>query len=155
LVRDVADLYFLTIDDLLGLEGLQQKSAENLLRGIEASRGRGLARLLYALGIRHVGATAAQLLARAFGSMDRLMAASREELAAVHGSGDTTAAALESYQAEPANREVIEMLRKAGVDLTEPEAGPTEGPSAGMTFVVTGTLPTLSRKDATRLIENG
>ena len=153
LVRDVGDLYYLTIDDLLTLDGLQQKSAENLLQGIDASRQRGLGRLLFALGVRHVGSTAAQLLARAFGDIDRLMAASREELAAVHGIGDTTAGALESYLAEPSNREVIEKLRRAGVDLTEPEAGPTEGPFAGKTFVVTGTLPTLSRKEATRLIE--
>src|SRR5690606_30469909 len=153
LVHDVGDLYFLKLEDLLQLDGMQQKSAENLLRGIDASRSRGLARVLYGLGVRHVGATAAQLLARAFGTMDRLMAASREQLAAVHGIGDTTAAALEAYFADPTNRAVIEKLRQGGVDLTEAEAGPAEGPFAGMTFVVTGTLPTLSRKEATRLIE--
>jgi DNA ligase (NAD+) len=154
LVRDVGDLYFLTLPDLLQLDGLQQKSAENLLEGITASRGRGLARVLYALGVRHVGATAAQLLARAFGDIDRLMAASRAELAAVHGIGDTTAGALEAFLAEPSNRTVIEKLRTAGVDLTEPEADVGEGPFSGMTFVVTGTLPTLSRKEASSLIES-
>lgn len=153
LVRDVGDLYLLTLEDLLGLEGLQRKSAENLLRGIDTSRGRGLARVLFALGVRHVGATAAQLLARAFGDIDRLLAAPREALAAVHGIGDTTAGALRSFLDEPENREVIEKLRRAGVDLTEADAGPAEGVFAGMTFVVTGTLPTLSRKEATRVIE--
>jgi DNA ligase (NAD+) len=154
LVHDVADLYFLNVEDLLALEGLQQKSAENLVQGIAASRERGLARLLYALGVRHVGATAAQLLARAFGDVDRLMTASREELAAVHGIGDTTAGALQSYLAEPSNRAVIEKLRLAGVDLTESAAAPSRGPFSGMTFVVTGTLPALSRKEASSLIEN-
>ena len=155
LVRDVGDLYLLTLDDLLKLEGLQKKSAENLLRGIEGSRSRGLGRLLFALGVRHVGATAAQLLARVFGEMDRLIAAPREALAAVHGIGDTTAGALRAFLDEPGNLEVIEKLRRAGVDLTEADAGPVEGPFAGMTFVVTGTLPTLSRKEATSVIEGG
>lgn len=155
LVHDVGDLYFLTLDDLLQLEGLQQKSADNLLQGIDQSRRRGLARVLFGLGIRHVGATAAQLLARAFGNIDRLMQASRTEVAAIHGIGETTAEALTSYFAEPANREVIEKLRRGGVDLTEEEAPPSEGPFSGMTFVITGTLPTLSRKEATQIVEAG
>jgi DNA ligase (NAD+) len=132
---------------------LQQKSAENLLEGIAGSRGRGLAKVLYALGIRHVGATAAQLLARAFGDVDRLLQASREEMAAVHGIGGTTAEALEAFLADPNNRSVIEKLRRGGVDLSEPYATAAEGPFSGKTFVVTGTLPTLSRKDASSLIE--
>lgn len=153
LVSDVGDIYSITADQLLELEGFQQRSAENLVQGIQESRQRGLARVLFGLGVRHVGETAAQLLGRAFGSMDRLSAASREELAAVHGIGDTTAEALASYLAEPRNREIIEKLRAAGVDLTEPEARVAEGPFSGLTFVVTGTLPTLSRKQATELIE--
>jgi DNA ligase (NAD+) len=154
LVHDVGDLYFLTVDDLLTLEGLQQKSAEKLLEGIAGSRGRGLAKVLYALGIRHVGATAAQLLARAFGDVDRLLQASREEMAAVHGIGGTTAEALEAFLADPNNRLVIDKLRRGGVDLSEPHATAAEGPFSGKTFVVTGTLPTLSRKDASSLIES-
>lgn len=153
LVADVGDLYALTPEQLLTLEGFQEKSAENLVAGIQESKSRGLARLLFALGVRHVGATAAQLIARTFGSMDRLKEASREELAAVHGIGETTAEALATFLAEARNQAVIEKLRAAGVDLTEPQARPSEGPFSGLTLVVTGTLPTLSRKQATQLIE--
>lgn len=153
LVSDVADLYALRMEDLLGLEGFQAKSAENLLQGLEASTSRGLARVLFGLGIRHVGETAAQLIAWAFGSVDRLLEATAEEFGAVHGIGGKTAEALASYLAEPRNREIIEKLRAAGVELTEAEAPPAEGPFVGLTLVVTGTLPTLSRKQATELIE--
>ncbi|HET8654190.1 MAG TPA: NAD-dependent DNA ligase LigA [Longimicrobiaceae bacterium] len=153
LVHDVGDVYSLRVEDLLPLEGFQQKSAENLIDGIRNSRSCGLARVLFGLGVRHVGETAAQLLARSFGDVDRLMAASRDEIAAVHGIGGTTADALVAYFAEPRNREIIEKLRSAGVDLSEPEARPAEGPLSGLTFVITGTLPTLSRKQATERIE--
>jgi DNA ligase (NAD+) len=135
------------------VDGFQERSAENLIAGIESSKSRGLARVLYGLGVRHVGETAAQLLAQAFGNVDRLIAATPEELAAVHGIGVTTADALASYLAEPRNLEVIEKLRAAGVDLTEAAARPAEGVLSGMTFVITGTLPTLSRKQATALVE--
>lgn len=153
LVRDVADLYTLTPDDLLKLEGFQQKSAENLISGIQSSRDRGLARLLHALGVRHVGENASQLLAQAFGSMDRLMSATKEEIAAVHGIGATTAEALTAFFAEPRNRQVIEKLRAAGLRMTEERQRPVEGPLSGQCFVVTGTLPTLSRKEMSRIIE--
>jgi DNA ligase (NAD+) len=153
LVSDVGDVYAITPELLLTLEGFQKRSAENLVAGIQESKGRGLARVLFGLGVRHVGETAAQLLARAFGSMDRLSEATREELAAVHGIGDTTAEALASYLAEPRNQEIVGKLRAAGVDLTEPQPRPAEGPFSGLTVVVTGTLPTLSRKQATQLIE--
>lgn len=153
LVADVGDLYRLTPEQLLSLEGFQRKSAENLIQGVQDSRSRGLARVLFALGVRHVGETAAQLIARRFGSLDRVIQASEEEIAAVHGIGETTAAALAAYLAEPRNRETIDKLRDAGVDLTEPEARTIEGPFSGLTLVVTGTLPTLSRKQATQLIE--
>ncbi len=153
LVRDVGDLYTLPLERVLELEGFKQKSAENLLAGIEESKGRGLARLLHGLGVRHVGDHAAQVLARAFRSMDRLLAATEEEMAAVHGIGGTTAAAVASYLAEPRNRETIEKLREAGVVMTEEAPEPAEGVLSGLTFVITGTLPTLSRGDATALIE--
>jgi DNA ligase (NAD+) len=153
LVTDVGDLYSLTAGQLLGLDGFQQKSAEKLIEGIRESASRGLARVLYGLGVRHVGETAAQIIARAFGSAERLLAASREDFAAVHGIGETTAEALASFLAEPRNREVLEKLARAGVDLTEPEARPAEGVFSGMTVVITGTLPTLSRKQATELVE--
>lgn len=154
LVSDVGDIYSITVDDLLGLEGFQRKSAENLVAGIKESKGRGLARVLNALGVRHVGEIAAKLIAQAFGDIDRLMQAGPEEIGAVHGIGRTTAEALASYFAEPRNREIIEKLRVAGVNLTEEQARPSEGPLTGLTFVITGTLPTMSRKDMTAAIEN-
>ena len=153
LVHDVADLYALRVEQLLPLEGFQQKSAENLVRGIEESKTRGLARLLYGLGVRHVGENAAQLLARAFGSMERLLAAEAAELAAVHGIGETTAEALAHYLAEPRNRETVEKLHLAGVQMTEEAAAPAEGVFGGLSFVITGTLPTLARAEAGALIE--
>jgi DNA ligase (NAD+) len=155
LVRDVGDLYSLRLEDLLGLEGFKEKSARNLLAGIQASKTRGLGTVLFALGVRHVGETAARLLARAFGSMDRLLAGDAEQFAQVHGIGRTTADALAGYLAEPRNRETIEKLRAAGVQLSEPEPEPATGVFSGKTFVITGTLPTLSRSQATTLIERG
>ena len=159
LVRDVGDLYSLTEEMLLSLEGFQAKSARNLLEGIEESKTRGFARVLFGLGIRHVGEIAARILARHFGSADRLMGASVEEIppvdeiAAVHGIGDTTAETVHAFFTETRNREVVEKLRAAGVVLTEERAEPAAGPFTGLSFVVTGTLPTLSRGDATAFIE--
>jgi DNA ligase (NAD+) len=153
LVSDVGDLYSLSVAQLLELEGFQQKSAENLISGIEESRSRGFSRVLFGLGVRHVGETAAQLLAQSFGSADRLFQASVEEIAAVHGIGTTTAEALAAFAAEPRNMQILGKLGDAGVDLTESAARPAEGPLTGLTFVVTGTLPTLSRKQATEIIE--
>jgi len=154
LVEDPADLFSLTADGLLRLEGFKQKSADNVLAGIDASRERGLARVLFGLGVRHVGQSAAELLARAFGSIDRLMEASSDDFAAVHGIGRTTADALAAYLAEPRNREIVEKLRAAGVVLTEQQAAPAEGAMSGLCFVLTGTLPSMSRKEATGLIES-
>jgi DNA ligase (NAD+) len=154
LVEDPADLYSLTAEQLLALEGFKEKSAENLLGGIAASRDRGLARVLFALGVRHVGAGAAELLARAFGSIDRLLEADANQFAAVHGIGGTTAEALAAYLTEPRNREIVEKLRRAGVRLDEAQAAPAEGPLSGLCVVLTGTLPSLSRKEATQLVEN-
>ncbi len=153
IVVDVADIYSITADNLLALEGFQKKSAENLLAGIEGSKGRGLGRVLNALGVRHVGETAAQLIAQAFGDIDRLLQATPEEIESIHGIGRTTAEALSTYIAEPRNREIIEKLRVAGVKLTEEKARPAQGPLSGLTFVITGTLPTLSRKEMTAAIE--
>lgn len=153
LVRDVADLYRLTTADLLQLEGFAEISARNLVDAIAASKSQPLSRLLFALGIRHVGATAAQLLARRFGTMDALLEASLEDFANVHGIGEITASALATYLAEPRNRDLIERLRQAGVNMVEPVEQEEEQPFAGLTFVVTGTLPALSRKEVTEFIE--
>ncbi|HEX7051431.1 MAG TPA: NAD-dependent DNA ligase LigA [Longimicrobiales bacterium] len=153
LVHDVADLYHLRVEALEALEGFAELSARNLVASIAESRTRPLSRLLFALGVRHVGYTAAQLLARRFETMDGLLAADVADLAAVHGIGETTAQALAAYLAEPRNRELIARLRQAGVRMDEPIERETERPFADLTFVITGTLPTLSRKEATSFIE--
>ncbi len=152
-VRDFADLYALDHQDLLELEGFADLSARNLLDSIDASRDRPLSRLLYALGIRHVGTHAAQLIAREFGTMDALLQADAVRIAAIHGIGETTAAALAAFLREPRNRSLIDRLRDSGLDLTEPVRRAERQPFAGLTFVITGTLPTLSRKDAKAFIE--
>lgn len=153
LVQDVADIYSLEEERLRELEGFGSVSARNLVEAIEASKEQPLSRLLFALGIRHVGATAAQLLAGHFGTMDELLEADTESFAAVHGIGQTTAEALSSYFAEPKNRAVIERLREAGLTFEEPIEREEERPFSGLTFVVTGTLPEMSRKEATAFIE--
>jgi DNA ligase (NAD+) len=153
LVEDPADLYALTEAQLLSLEGFQEKSARNLIEGIAESRGRGLARVLFGLGVRHIGESAAELLARAFGSIDGLMAADAAAFVAVHGIGETTASALAAFLQEPRNLETIEKLRAAGVSMVSTDAAPADGPFNGQAFVLTGTLPTLSRKEAAALIE--
>jgi DNA ligase (NAD+) len=153
MVKDVADLYTLTQDQLLELEGFKEKSAQNLLAGIDGSRQQGLARVLFGLGVRHVGEIAAQTLARHFGGMERLMAASTEEIEAVHTIGHTMAAALHAWMAEPRNQEVVHKLAAAGVKMTEERAEPSEGPFTGKTFVITGTHPTMSRSQLEEFIQ--
>lgn len=152
-VRDFADLYGLTEEDLMELEGFGPVSASNLIRSIEASKEQPLSRLLFALGIRHVGSHAAQLIARTYGTMENLLSASEEGIAAIHGIGQTTATALTAFLDEPRNRELIDRLAAAGLDLTEPVQRAAIQPFAGQTFVVTGTLPTLSRTEAKAFIE--
>ena len=155
LVKDYADVYRLTKEQLLELEGFQDRSAQNLLDGIAASKERGLARLLNALGIRHVGEHAAQLLARRFGSMDALRAASVEEIAAVHGIGDTTAEALHAWLRDERSGRLLDDFASLGVTMTEDAvAAPAGEELAGKSFVVTGTLPTLSRTEAKAFIES-
>ncbi|HEU5208594.1 MAG TPA: NAD-dependent DNA ligase LigA [Longimicrobiales bacterium] len=152
LVHDYADLYHLSSDQLLTLEGFGEISARNLLASIEASRQRPLSNLLFALGIRHVGQHAAQVLAKRFVTMDALATATEEEIAAVHGIGATTAEALAAFLAEPRNRELIARLREAGLRMDEPVERAESTSLAGKTFVVTGTHR-LSRKEITGLIE--
>jgi DNA ligase (NAD+) len=152
LVHDFADLYALTPAHLMQLEGFGDVSTRNLLNAIDASRTRPLSRLLFGLGVRHVGAHAAQVLARHFGTMDRLLAGSEEEFARVHGIGSTTATALAAFLAEPRNRELLARLDAAGVNMTEPVERAEQTTLDGLTFVVTGTH-SLSRKQITSLIE--
>jgi DNA ligase (NAD+) len=151
-VRDVADIYALDESTLLAMPRLGAKSAANLLRAIEASKHRGLARLLNGLGMRFVGEQTAQILANDFGSIDAIAAASEEELRESEGIGPEVAAGVRLFFKQPANRRVVEKLRRAGVEMTGPKRARTAGPLTGKTFVLTGTLPNLTRERASELI---
>jgi DNA ligase (NAD+) len=153
LVGDVADLYTLKREDLLRLEGFAEKKADNLLTAIAASKNQPLPRLLTALGIRGVGEVVARDLARAFGSLDALASASAEQLQTVEGVGPNIATAIVDWFAQERNRLVLEKLKAAGVWPVEQAQGKTEGALAGLTFVVTGTLPTFSREGVKAFIE--
>lgn len=152
-IVDVADLYDLTPLQLQGIEGFAEKSAQQLVDAVAASRQRPLATLLFALGIRHVGEGVAEILARRFGTMDGLMAASEEAIGEVRGIGPTIAEAVAAFFKEKRNLKLIARLRKAGLRMDEPAPASTGGPLAGGVFVLTGTLPSLSRGEATKLIE--
>ncbi|PYP40483.1 MAG: DNA ligase (NAD(+)) LigA [Gemmatimonadetes bacterium] len=153
LIDDVADLYELTPLQLLTLEGFAEKSAQQLVEAIAASRQQPLSALLFALGIRHVGAQGAKLLARHFGTMSALARASAEEVGEVRGIGPAIADAVAGFFAEPRNRKLIERLDKLGLTLKETATATGPRPLADQTYVVTGTLPTLSRQQARDLIE--
>jgi len=153
LIADVADLYELTVMQLLTLEGFAEKSAQQLVDAIGASKRQPLSVLLFALGIRHVGAQGAKLLARHFGTMKALAKASAESISAIRGVGPAIAEAARGFFAEPRNRKLIERVEKLGLTLQEPIAATSGGPLAGQTFVITGTLPSLSRQKAAELIE--
>jgi DNA ligase (NAD+) len=152
LVKDFADLYQLTFEQVAELERFADKSASNLIEAITASRTRGLARLLNALGIRLVGERVAQLLAVRFGALDRLVRASADELAEVHGVGAEIARSVAAYFADATNRALTERLAASGVVTGEKDAADQPRPLAGKTFVLTGTLPTLTREEARDLI---
>ena len=134
------------------LERMGKKSAENLIQAIERSKSAGLGRLLFAFGIRQVGQKAGRVLAARFGTLDNLMAATEEELTAVPDIGGITARSLLDWFAEEQSRHLIESLRAAGVSFDSTEA-PVGDHLAGKTFVLTGTLPNLDRKEAAALIE--
>ncbi len=152
LIRDVADLYDLTELQLIGLEGFAEKSASLLVKAIAASKAQPLSRLLFALGIRHVGDGVAELLARRFGTMEALTAASAEVIGEVRGVGPAIAAAVAAFFHEERNRQLVRRLAAAGVRMDEPVKVTAGGVFDGQTFVLTGTLPKLSRAEATRLI---
>ena len=153
-IANVADLYQLTADRLVELDRFAEQSARQLVGAIDASRSRPLSSLLFGLGIRHVGKTVAQLLARRFGSMSALMRATAEQINEVPGVGSAIAEAVTAFFAEPRNRELIARLEQSGLGFTEPRAAATDGALLGKTYVLTGTLPTLSRGQATELIES-
>ena len=153
LIRDVADLYELTPERLVQLERFAAQSANQLVAAIEASKARPLSLLLFGLGIRHVGKTVAQLLARRFGTMEALAGATLAEVEAVPGVGPTIAAAVVEFFGMDASRLLLTRLAACGVAMTEPRAVSADGPLAGKAYVLTGTLPTLSRQQAADLIE--
>ena len=153
LIHDVADLYDLTAPQLMALERFAKQSAEQLVAAIDVSRRQPLSNLLFGLGIRHVGKTVAQLLARRFGTMAGLMDASEEAINDVPGIGGAIAEAVVGFFGEPRNRRLIERLERAGLTFVEPGAAEAGGALAGKAYVLTGTLPTLSRSEATDLIE--
>jgi DNA ligase (NAD+) len=152
LVRDPGDIYSVTREQLLDLPLYADKKADLVLSSIEGSKSRGLARLLVGLGIRHVGPPTARALAGAFGSLDAIAGASVEELTTVEGVGSVMAEAIRGWFTSARNRSIVDKLRRAGVKLTEQRVERT-GPLAGKTFVLTGALPSLSREQATKLIE--
>jgi DNA ligase (NAD+) len=153
LIHDVADLYAVTAEQLLELEGFAEKSAQQLVAAIAASRSQPLSRLLFGLGIRHVGSTAAELLARHFGTLDALAAASEADILAIRGIGETIAHAVTAYFADPSAQRLVRRLREAGLNFSEPTQVAADGALKGLTVVITGTLPTLSRAQATALVE--
>ena len=143
-IKSVADFYNLTHDQLLALEGVKAKSADNMLTAIEASKHRSLWRLLFGLNIRYMGEKAAQLITGAFQSMDRLLAASEEEIVEVPGIGPKIGHSLYEWLQEPENRALIERLREAGLNMMDEQQIAT-GPLAGQTFLLTGRLSTMTR----------
>ncbi|HVN70321.1 MAG TPA: NAD-dependent DNA ligase LigA [Candidatus Binatia bacterium] len=153
LVRDIADVYKLDEAALESVPRTGKKSIENLLHNVERSKSRGLARLLYGLGIRFVGTQTAQILAGDFGSIDAIAEASEEELQRSEGVGPEVARSVALFFKQKANREMIARLKRAGLDVTAPmrERAP-DGVLAGKTFVLTGTLANLTRDEATELI---
>jgi DNA ligase (NAD+) len=152
MVRNVADLYGLSVADLAGLERLAEKSATNLHTAIQASKSRGLARLLFALGIRYVGENVARILAMEFGAMAKVVVASEDALAAVHGIGPRIAASVALFFRQAENRRLISALQAAGVEMAErASAGPK--PLLGKTFVLTGGLTTMTRDQAKEAIQ--
>ncbi len=154
LVKDVADLYRLDLPTLAGLERMAEKSAQNLLDEIGASKASSLARLIYSLGIRFVGERTGQLLAVHFGSLDTLREATQEELVDVEEVGEKVAAAIVEFFGEPANQKVLENLSRAGL-VTEEKRAKSKGTRlAGKTFVLTGALERWSRDQAKALIES-
>ena len=158
LIRTLPDLYQLDINTLAGLERMAEKSAQNLLQGLEKSKSTTLARFVYGLGIRHVGEATAKDLARYFGNLDAIMAADEASLLQVPDVGPVVAHSIQHFFAEPHNREVVAQLRAVGLHWEESSqahnsANAAALPLAGKTVVLTGTLPTLSREHAKAMLE--
>ena len=155
LVRDAADLYSLRKEDLLKLERMGEKSADNLLAALDESKKNELDKLLFALGIRHVGAKVARILATEFGSMEKLQQAQPEELAQIRDIGDKIAESAVTWLNVPANIDLVERLAAAGMTMTfTPPASQEDNPFFGKTLVFTGTMPTLGRAEAKTMAQD-
>jgi DNA ligase (NAD+) len=153
LVHDPADLYYVRVEDLISLERMADKSASNAIESIQASKNASLPRLIYALGIRHVGERTAQSLAEHFGSIDAFSGASEEEIARVADVGPVVAASVAGFFAEEKNQEVLRKLKEAGIDpREEKKADAPSGSFAGKTVVFTGALEKLTRDDAEAIV---
>ena len=146
------DLYTLTKEDIADLEGLGAKSADNLLAAIDQSKDNDLYRIIYGLGIRHIGEKAAKLLAQRFGDMDAILVATVEDVAAIDGFGEVMAQSLVSFFSLEPSRELVDRLAKAGVNMKS-KTVKQDDRFAGKTFVLTGTLPSMTRGEASALIE--
>ena len=155
LVRDAADLYSLNREDLLKLERMGEKSADNLLKAIEASKENELDKLLFGLGIRHVGAKVARILAEEFGTVEKLRTAEHEQLAAIRDIGGKIAESVVTWLSVPSNVDLLERLAKAGLKMEFATRATSEGnPFFGKTLVFTGTLPTLGRAEAQTMAQD-
>ena len=157
IIRSTPDLYRLGLAKLAALERMGEKSAQNLLAALDRSRRPSLARFVYALGIRNVGEATAKDLANHFGTLDALVSADEAALLEVPDVGPVVAKSIRQFFDEPHNREIIEQLRAPGMlEIAEaaPRRAPTEGPAVGKTFVLTGTLPGMTRDEAKALIES-
>jgi DNA ligase (NAD+) len=153
-VKTLADLYHLKLDSLSQMERMAEKSAVNLLQALEKSKTTTLGRFLFSLGIRHVGEATAKELARHFGQLAAVMAASEEALLQVADVGPVVAHSIRSFFDQPHNREVVQALRDAGVSWPEGDAlAPTEMPLSGVTVVLTGTLQSMGRDAAKEQLE--
>ena len=153
LVHSPADLYRLTVEQLTGLERMGEKSSQNLVDAIAKTKENDLYRLIYALGIRHIGLKAARLLAARFRTVDDLFRASQEEIASIDGFGGIMAESVQEFFSLPGTARLIGELRDAGVNLASREEAPQDARLSGKTFVLTGTLPTLTRAEASALVE--
>jgi len=155
LIGDPSDLYKIDKEELLKLERMGSKSADNLLKAIEESKSRGMSRLIFALGIRHIGSRAAKVLAERFKSIEALMGAGPGELTNVPEIGPKMAESLDAFFKDPNNLSILEKLKEAGLKLTETDSVETAGKSLeGKTFVLTGTLGGFTRSEAKKMIEN-
>ena len=154
LVKSPVDLYRLTPMDVLGLERKAEKSALNLIESIEKSKGQELYRLIFALGIRHIGQKAAKLLCQHLHTIENIMNSTAEDYTSIDGFGDVMAQSIVEYFSHNESKNLIAELKECGVKMPPAEENSDDGKLKGLTFVLTGTLPTLKRSEASKLIEN-